>query len=181
MLTRSATYPDRETAQWATQEVVTRNEQAIHRWLAQGTRPRLTIEAAWPSRTDPVGRVLLQAMAFAGRGPVDVRAAQVVGELDQEISVYVGQPADDTPEQPGQALTACLRQTWHSRPWALSVAEQELRTYARNPRQAPASCCSPGVPEYRLARRQGRGAISRLLAASATRTRSRTRRRRPHR
>lgn len=78
MLTRTATYPDRETAQWATQEVITRNEQAIHRWLAQGTRLRLTLEAAWPSRPDPVGRVLLQAMAFAGRGPVDVRAARVV-------------------------------------------------------------------------------------------------------
>ncbi|MFD4937949.1 RNase A-like domain-containing protein [Streptomyces virginiae] len=78
MLTRTATYPDRETAQWATQEVTTRNEQAIHRWLAQGTRPRITLEAAWPSRPDPVGRVLLQAMAFAGRGPVDVRAARVV-------------------------------------------------------------------------------------------------------
>ncbi|MFE5089742.1 hypothetical protein ACFRCI_04940 [Streptomyces sp. NPDC056638] len=40
MLTRSASYPDRETAQWATQQVVTANEQAIHRWLAQGTRAR---------------------------------------------------------------------------------------------------------------------------------------------
>ncbi|WP_329402700.1 hypothetical protein OG523_00695 [Streptomyces virginiae] len=78
MLTRTATYPDRETAQWATQEVITRNEQAIHRWLAQGTRLRITLEAAWPSRPDPVGRVLLQAMALAGRGPVDVRAARVV-------------------------------------------------------------------------------------------------------
>ncbi|MEC4571076.1 RNase A-like domain-containing protein [Streptomyces virginiae] len=78
MLTRTATYPDRETAQWATQEVITRNEQAIHRWLAQGTRLRITLEAAWPSRPEPVGRVLLQAMAFAGRGPVDVRAARVV-------------------------------------------------------------------------------------------------------
>ncbi|MGW6686361.1 RNase A-like domain-containing protein [Streptomyces sp. NPDC054961] len=78
MLTRTATYPDRETAQWATQEVITRNEQAIHRWLAQGTRLRITLEAAWPSRPDPVGRVLLQAMAFAGRGPLDVRAARVV-------------------------------------------------------------------------------------------------------
>jgi hypothetical protein len=48
--TRSATYPDRETAQWATQQVVTVNEQAIHRWLAQSTRPRLTIEASWPFR-----------------------------------------------------------------------------------------------------------------------------------
>ena len=82
MLTRSATYPDRDTAQWATQQVVTRHEQTIHRWLAQGTRPRLTIEAAWPSRPEPVGRVLLQAMAYAGRGPVDVRAARVVLRRD---------------------------------------------------------------------------------------------------
>ena len=78
MRTRSATYPDRETAQWATQQVVTRNEQLIHRWLAQGTRQRLTIEASWPSRTEPVGRVLLQAMMLAGRDPVDVHAARVV-------------------------------------------------------------------------------------------------------
>ncbi|WP_200301937.1 contact-dependent growth inhibition system immunity protein [Streptomyces adelaidensis] len=55
------------------------------------------------------------------------------GELDQVISAYVGRPADDTPERPGQALTAYLRHTWHSRPWALPVAEQQLRTYARNP------------------------------------------------
>ncbi|MEU5283972.1 hypothetical protein N7925_21340 [Streptomyces sp. CA-278952] len=76
--TRSATYPDRETAQWATQQVVTGNEQKIHRWLAQGTRARLAIEAAWPSREVPVGRVLLQAMMLAGREPVEVRAARVV-------------------------------------------------------------------------------------------------------
>ncbi|MEU0860514.1 hypothetical protein ABZ352_34900 [Streptomyces griseofuscus] len=38
MRTRSATYPDRDTAQWATQRVVTANEQLIHRWLAQSTR-----------------------------------------------------------------------------------------------------------------------------------------------
>ncbi|MGW7412505.1 RNase A-like domain-containing protein [Streptomyces sp. NPDC054863] len=78
MRTRSSSYPDRETAQWATQQVVTRNEQAIHRWLAQGSRQRLTVEAAWPSRPGPVGRVLLQAMMLAGREPVDVRAARVV-------------------------------------------------------------------------------------------------------
>ncbi|MEU3931067.1 RNase A-like domain-containing protein [Streptomyces sp. NPDC029044] len=60
MLTRSASYPDRETAHWATQQVVTANEQVIHRWLAQGTRARLTIEAAWPSREEPVGRVQLE-------------------------------------------------------------------------------------------------------------------------
>ncbi|MFD5652087.1 RNase A-like domain-containing protein [Streptomyces sp. NPDC127039] len=81
--TRSATYPDRETAHWATQQVVTRNEQKIHRWLAQGTRARLTIEAAWPSREAPVGRVLLQAMMLAGCEPVDVRAARVVLRREQ--------------------------------------------------------------------------------------------------
>ncbi|MDX3247757.1 MULTISPECIES: RNase A-like domain-containing protein [unclassified Streptomyces] len=79
MRTRTATYPDRATAQWATQQVVTRNEQVVHRWLAQSTRQRLTIEASWPSREEePVGRVLLQAMMLAGRGAVDVRAARVV-------------------------------------------------------------------------------------------------------
>ncbi|TLQ44989.1 RNase A-like domain-containing protein [Streptomyces marianii] len=78
MLTRSATYPNRETAQWATQQVVTANEQVIHRWLAQGTRARLTIEAAWPSREEPVGRVQLEAMLLAGQEPVDVRAARVI-------------------------------------------------------------------------------------------------------
>lgn len=38
---RAATYPDRETAQWATQRVVTRNEQVIHRWLDQVVRAHL--------------------------------------------------------------------------------------------------------------------------------------------
>ncbi|CAM5664098.1 RNase A-like domain-containing protein [Streptomyces aurantiogriseus] len=78
MRTRTATYPDRATAQWATQHVVTRNEQVIHSWLARSTRQRLTIEAVWPSREEPVGRVLLQAMALAGRGAVEVRAVRVV-------------------------------------------------------------------------------------------------------
>ncbi|KOT35315.1 hypothetical protein ADK41_25535 [Streptomyces caelestis] len=82
MRTRSATYPDHETAQWATQQVVTANEHVIHRWLAQSTRSRLTIEASWPTRPEPVGRVLLQAMMFAGRGPVDVRAARVILKRD---------------------------------------------------------------------------------------------------
>ncbi|MFD4761304.1 hypothetical protein ACFWOJ_21245 [Streptomyces sp. NPDC058439] len=50
MLTRSASYLDRETAQWATQQVVTANEQAIHRRLDQNTRARVTVEAACPSR-----------------------------------------------------------------------------------------------------------------------------------
>ncbi|MCX4742042.1 RNase A-like domain-containing protein [Streptomyces antibioticus] len=78
MLIRSASYPDRETAQWGTQQVVTANEQVIHRWLAQGTRARLTIEAAWPSRKEPVGRVQLEGDLLAGRGPADVRAARAV-------------------------------------------------------------------------------------------------------
>lgn len=82
MLTRSASYPDRETAQWATQQVVTANEQAVHRWLAQNTRARLTLEAAWPSRAEPVGRVQLEGDLLAGRGPVDVRAARVVLRRD---------------------------------------------------------------------------------------------------
>ncbi|WP_030418845.1 RNase A-like domain-containing protein [Streptomyces sp. NRRL F-5065] len=76
--TATSTYPDHETARWATQQVVTANEQVIHRWLARSTRSRLTIEASWPSRTEPVGRVLLQAMMLAGREPVAVRAARVV-------------------------------------------------------------------------------------------------------
>ncbi|MEU3371677.1 RNase A-like domain-containing protein [Streptomyces sp. NPDC006660] len=75
---RAATYPDRETAQWATQQVVTCNEQVIHRWLARSTRARLTVEAAWPSREEAVGRVLIQGMMLAGRGAVDVRTARVV-------------------------------------------------------------------------------------------------------
>ncbi|MFC9468026.1 RNase A-like domain-containing protein [Streptomyces coelicoflavus] len=82
MRTRSATYSDRETAQWATQQVVSANEQVIHRWLAQSTRSRLTIEASWPTREEPVGRVLLQAMLLAGRGPVDVHAARVILKRD---------------------------------------------------------------------------------------------------
>lgn len=79
--TRVATYPDRETAQWCTQQVVTRNEQVIVRWLAQNTRKRLTIEAAWPGRA-PVGRVLLRGMMLAGRDAIDVTAARVVLRRD---------------------------------------------------------------------------------------------------
>ncbi|MET8831065.1 RNase A-like domain-containing protein [Streptomyces sp. NPDC004610] len=84
MRTRTSTYPDHATAQWATQQVVTANEQVIHRWLAQSTRSRLTVEASWPSRSEPVGQVLLQAMMLAGREPVDVRAARVVLKRDTD-------------------------------------------------------------------------------------------------
>ncbi|MER7680070.1 contact-dependent growth inhibition system immunity protein [Streptomyces sp. NPDC096934] len=55
------------------------------------------------------------------------------GELHQVIRAYAGQPADDTPDTPSQALTAYLRHTWHTRPWALATAEVQLREYARNP------------------------------------------------
>ncbi|MEU9009855.1 RNase A-like domain-containing protein [Streptomyces sp. NPDC048479] len=82
MRTRSSSYPDRETSQWCAQQVVTRNEQVIHRWLAQSTRQRLTIEAAWPSRSEPAGRVLLQSMMLAGRDAIDVRAARVILKRD---------------------------------------------------------------------------------------------------
>ncbi|GHF91079.1 contact-dependent growth inhibition system immunity protein [Streptomyces griseosporeus] len=55
------------------------------------------------------------------------------GEMDQVLRAYVGLPADDTPDSPGVALTAYLRHTWHTRPWALAAAESQLREYARTP------------------------------------------------
>ncbi|MFI6404624.1 contact-dependent growth inhibition system immunity protein [Streptomyces sp. NPDC050548] len=55
------------------------------------------------------------------------------GELDQVIRAYAGQPPDDTPDKPSEALVAYLRHTWHTRPWALAVAERQLREYADNP------------------------------------------------
>ncbi|MGW1881116.1 contact-dependent growth inhibition system immunity protein [Streptomyces sp. NPDC001970] len=50
------------------------------------------------------------------------------GELDQVIRAYPGRAADD--EEP---LTAYLRHTWRTRPWAIAIAEQQLREYAGNP------------------------------------------------
>ncbi|CAM5578091.1 contact-dependent growth inhibition system immunity protein [Streptomyces xanthochromogenes] len=55
------------------------------------------------------------------------------GELDQVMRAYLGQPADDAPEARSTALDAYVRHTWHSRPWALAVAEQQLREYAQHP------------------------------------------------
>jgi hypothetical protein len=55
------------------------------------------------------------------------------GELDQVIRAYAGQPAGDTPDRPSQALISYLRQTWHSRPWALAMAERQVREYADHP------------------------------------------------
>jgi hypothetical protein len=50
------------------------------------------------------------------------------GELDQVIRAYLGRSADDE-----EALTAYLRHTWRTRPWAIAVAEHQLREYADNP------------------------------------------------
>ncbi|MEU8546678.1 contact-dependent growth inhibition system immunity protein [Streptomyces roseoverticillatus] len=55
------------------------------------------------------------------------------GELDQVLRAYLGQTADDTPEHRSAALDAYLRHTWHTRPWAIPIAEQQLRAYAENP------------------------------------------------
>ncbi|MGA5201124.1 contact-dependent growth inhibition system immunity protein [Streptomyces variegatus] len=55
------------------------------------------------------------------------------GELDQVIRAYIGQQADDTPERASLSLNAYLRHTWHTRPWALAVAERQLREYAEHP------------------------------------------------
>ncbi|ALC21439.1 contact-dependent growth inhibition system immunity protein [Streptomyces pristinaespiralis] len=50
------------------------------------------------------------------------------GELDHVIRAYVGHRADDD-----EPLTAYLRHTWRTRPWAIPVAEEQLRAYADNP------------------------------------------------
>ncbi len=55
MLTRSASCPDRETARWTIQKVVTANEQAVHRRLAQNTRVRLTRQPGRPVRSPWAG------------------------------------------------------------------------------------------------------------------------------
>ncbi|MFF9575676.1 contact-dependent growth inhibition system immunity protein [Streptomyces rubiginosohelvolus] len=56
------------------------------------------------------------------------------GELDVVVAAFAGQAAEspETDTVP-PALQAYLRHTWHTRPWALSVAEQQMREYARNP------------------------------------------------
>ncbi|MEU5160481.1 contact-dependent growth inhibition system immunity protein [Streptomyces sp. NPDC020875] len=55
------------------------------------------------------------------------------GELDQVMRAYLGQSADDTPERRSRALDAYLRHAWHTRPWAIAVAEGQLREYSRRP------------------------------------------------
>ncbi|WP_329046429.1 contact-dependent growth inhibition system immunity protein [Streptomyces sp. NBC_01422] len=62
------------------------------------------------------------------------------GELDIVVSAFAGQePGDPETDTAPSALQAYIRHTrhtrhtWHTRPWELSVAEQQLREYARNP------------------------------------------------
>lgn len=56
------------------------------------------------------------------------------GELDVVVAAFAGQePSGPEAGTAPPALQAYLRHTWHTRPWALSVAEQQLREYARNP------------------------------------------------
>ncbi|MFD7323212.1 contact-dependent growth inhibition system immunity protein [Streptomyces sp. NPDC059875] len=50
------------------------------------------------------------------------------GELDHVIRAHLGRSADDK-----EPLAAYLRHTWRTRPWAIPVAEQQLREYADNP------------------------------------------------
>ncbi|MCX5403834.1 contact-dependent growth inhibition system immunity protein [Streptomyces sp. NBC_00335] len=50
------------------------------------------------------------------------------GELDQVIRAHLGRTAGDE-----EALTAYLRHSWRTRPWAIAVAEHQLREYAQNP------------------------------------------------
>ncbi|MEU9009854.1 contact-dependent growth inhibition system immunity protein [Streptomyces sp. NPDC048479] len=53
--------------------------------------------------------------------------------MDQVIRAYLGRPADDDPEKRSAALDAYVRHTWRTRPWAIAVAEHQLREYAKNP------------------------------------------------
>ncbi|MCX5437579.1 hypothetical protein OG564_28135 [Streptomyces sp. NBC_01280] len=79
----SATHPDRESAQWATQQVVTPDEQLIHRRHARSTGSHLAVEGAWPSlfSDGPAPRLLDLA----------IQAQESKGELslDDEIRRYI--------------------------------------------------------------------------------------------
>ncbi|MFJ7207619.1 contact-dependent growth inhibition system immunity protein [Streptomyces sp. NPDC098789] len=50
------------------------------------------------------------------------------GELDHVLRAHIGHGPRDP-----QALTGYLRHAWRTRPWAIAVAEQQLREYAANP------------------------------------------------
>lgn len=57
------------------------------------------------------------------------------GELDQVISAYLGQPADDEQDRPSRALRAYLRHAWHARP---------------GPRPSRSSSCAGAAYEQKL-------------------------------
>ncbi|WP_432177978.1 hypothetical protein [Streptomyces sp. NBC_00063] len=79
----SANHPDRASAQCATQQVVTANEQLIHRRRARSTGSHLAVEAARPSlfSDGPAPRLLDLA----------IKAQESKGELslDDEIRRYI--------------------------------------------------------------------------------------------
>ncbi|MFF8606227.1 contact-dependent growth inhibition system immunity protein [Streptomyces sp. NPDC015346] len=50
------------------------------------------------------------------------------GELDQVVRAHLGCTADSE-----EAMEAYLRHCWRTRPWAIAVAEHQLREYAQNP------------------------------------------------
>lgn len=79
MLTRSASYPDRETAQWATQQVVNANEQAVHRWLAQNSR---RMARTW---TASQGRALTSGPEAKGRSEPPLPRTSMTGLHDAQI------------------------------------------------------------------------------------------------
>lgn len=58
---------------------------------------------------------------------------QKYGELDQVVRAYLGEAADDEADRRSAALDAYIRHTWHTRPWALALAERQLREYAEDP------------------------------------------------
>lgn len=53
---------------------------------------------------------------------------RLYGELDQVVRAFAGRDPHDE-----EALTAYLRHTWRTRPWALGLAEHQLSAYADNP------------------------------------------------
>lgn len=108
MLTRSASYPDRETVQWATQQVVAANEQAIHRWLAQNTRARLTVEAAWTSREEPVGRVQLEAFSI-----IPTETARLVAQFCEPVVPALAGEVEDVPHRAEQVDAALVDVVGH--------------------------------------------------------------------
>ncbi|MCX5447510.1 MULTISPECIES: contact-dependent growth inhibition system immunity protein [Streptomyces] len=55
------------------------------------------------------------------------------GEMEQVLHAYLGQTADDTPEERSTALEAYLRHTWHTRPWVISIGARQVAEFAKFP------------------------------------------------